>query len=194
VLREGIRVLEEVSVNPSGRLHIVVASTNPVKIRAALGGFQDAFPERVFRVSSLDVPSGVADQPRTDAETLRGAEARAARAMVASPTADIWVGIEGGVADIDERLAAYAWVVVRSRDRTGKARTGTFFLPEAVARLVRDGLELGEADDRVFGCTDSKREGGAVGLLTGGAIDRAALYRHAVTLALIPFRNAALYD
>jgi inosine/xanthosine triphosphatase len=175
VLREGIRVLEEVSVNPSGRLHIVVASTNPVKIRAALGGFQDAFPERVFRVSSLDVPSGVADQPRTDAETLRGAEARAARAMVASPTADI------------------AWVVVRSRDRTGKARTGTFFLPEAVARLVRDGLELGEADDRVFGCTDSKREGGAVGLLTGGAIDRTALYRHAVTLALIPFRNPDLY-
>jgi inosine/xanthosine triphosphatase len=182
-----------VSVNPSDRLHIVVASTNPVKIRAALGGFQDAFPEGVFRVSGLDVPSGVADQPRTDAETLRGAEARAARAMVASPTADIWVGIEGGVADIDERLAAYAWVVVRSRDRTGKARTGTFFLPEAVARLVRDGLELGEADDRVFGCTDSKREGGAVGLLTGGAIDRTALYRHAVTLALIPFRNPDLY-
>jgi inosine/xanthosine triphosphatase len=193
VLREGVRVLEEVSVNPPSELHIVVASTNPVKIRASLGGFRDAFPDGIFRVSGLDVPSGVGDQPRTDAETLRGAEARAARAMAASPDADFWVGIEGGVADMDEHLAAYAWVVVRSRDRTGKARTGAFFLPEAVARLVRDDIELGEADDRVFGCTDSKREGGAVGLLTGGAIDRAALYRHAVTLALIPFRNAELY-
>jgi inosine/xanthosine triphosphatase len=172
----------------------VVASTNPVKIRAALGGFQDTFPSGVFRVSGLDGPSSVADQPRTDAESLRGAEARAARVMAASPDANFWVGIEGGVADIDERLAAYAWVVVRSRDRTGKARTGTFFLPEEVARLVRGGVELGEADDRVFGCADSKREAGAVGLLTGSVIDRAALYRHAVTLALIPFRNPDLFS
>jgi inosine/xanthosine triphosphatase len=145
-------------------------------------------------VGGLDVPSGVGNQPRTDAETLRGAEARAARALVAEPDASFWVGIEGGVANMEERLAAYAWVVVRSRDRTGQARTGTFFLPEAVARLVRDGIELGEADDRVFGCIDSKREGGAVGLLTGGVIDRVALYQHAVTLALIPFRNAELYS
>jgi non-canonical (house-cleaning) NTP pyrophosphatase len=54
-------------------------------------------------------------------------------------------------------------------------------------------MELGDADDRVFGCTDSKREGGAVGLLTGGTIDRTGLYQHAVALALIPFRNADLY-
>jgi len=181
-------------VNPPGELHIVVASTNPVKLRAALGGFRGAFPNGIFRVSGLDVPSGVGDQPRTDAETLRGAEARAARALTTAPNANFWVGIEGGVAEMNERLAAYAWVVVRSRDCTGRARTGTFFLPEAVARLVRDGLELGEADDRVFGCTDSKRDGGAVGLLTGGAIDRAALYQHAVTLALIPFRNPGLYS
>jgi inosine/xanthosine triphosphatase len=194
VLREGIRILEEVSVKPPSEHRIVVASNNPVKIRAAIGGFRDAFPDGIFRVSGLDVASGVGDQPRTDAETLRGAEARAARAMAVAPNASFWVGIEGGVADMEERLAAYAWVVVRSRDRTGRARTGTFFLPEAVARLVRDGVELGEADDRVFGCIDSKREGGAVGLLTGGVIDRAALYQHAVTLALVPFRNPNLYS
>ncbi|MDD5263960.1 MAG: DUF84 family protein, partial [Candidatus Bipolaricaulis sp.] len=67
------------------------------------------------------------------------------------------------------------------------------FLPDTVAALVRQGVELGEADDRVFGRTDSKRDVGAVGLLTGEVIDRTALYEHAVVLALIPFRNAALY-
>jgi inosine/xanthosine triphosphatase len=113
--------------------------------------------------------------------------------MAASPDADYWVGIEGGVEEIDGRLAAFAWVVIRSSDQAGRARTGAFFLPEAVAHLVRDGMELGDADDRVFGCTDSKREGGAVGLLTGGTIDRTGLYQHAVALALIPFRNADLY-
>ncbi|MDD5645622.1 MAG: DUF84 family protein, partial [Candidatus Bipolaricaulis sp.] len=66
-------------------------------------------------------------------------------------------------------------------------------LPDAVAQLVRQGMELGAADDRVFGRMGSKLDQGAVGLLTGGIIDRTALYEHAVILALIPFRNDALY-
>ncbi len=76
----------------------------------------------------------------------------------------------------------------------GKSRTGTFRLPEPVARLVREGRELGEADDVVFGRSNSKQEEGAVGLLTGNVIDRAALYEHAVILALAPFKNPDLYD
>ncbi len=45
----------------------------------------------------------------------------------------------------------------------------------------------------VFGRTNSKQGNGAVGLLTGDVIDRAAYYVHAVILALIPFRNPELY-
>jgi inosine/xanthosine triphosphatase len=173
---------------------VAVASTNPVKIRATLSGFRLMFPDMAVRAEGIDVPSAVAAQPRTDAETLRGAEARALRAQELEPEADFWVGIEGGVAEVDGGMAAYAWVVVRSRDLVGRARTGTFFLPEPVARLVREGLELGEADDRVFGMTNSKQDAGAVGLLTAGAIDREALYQHAVALALIPFVNPELYE
>jgi inosine/xanthosine triphosphatase len=178
---------------PTGKLRIAVASGNPVKIRAALGGFRVVFPGRAIHGEGFDVPSTVAAQPRTDAETLHGAEARASRARELAPTADFWVGIEGGIAETDGGMAAYAWVVVQSGDRAGKARTGTFFLPEAVASLVRKGVELGEADDCVFGCTNSKREIGAVGLLTGGAVDREALYQQAVALALIPFCSPHLY-
>lgn len=180
-------------MKPTGNLHVVVASTNPVKIRAALGGFRLMFPKQTLRAEGIDGPSTVAAQPRTEAEALRGAEARANRVRKAVPAADFWVGIEGGIAEMDAGMAAYAWVVIRSPDRVGRARTGTFFLPEAVARLVREGIELGEADDRIFGRTDSKRETGAVGLLTGGAIDRETLYQHAVALALIPFRSLDLY-
>ncbi len=180
-------------MTPNGDLRVAVASTNPVKIRATLGGFRVMFPERAIRGEGFEVPSTVAAQPRTDAETLYGAKARASRMRELVPAADFWVGIEGGIAETDDGMVAYAWVVVRSSDRTGKARTGTFFLPEAVASLVREGAELGEADDRVFGCTDSKRETGAVGLLTRGAVDREALYQQAVALALIPFRSPRLY-
>ncbi len=173
----------------SGGFRVIVASTNPVKIQAALDGFRRMLPDRAVRADGIAVPSAVSHQPRTDQETLRGAEERAARAMESTPDADMWVGIEGGVAEMGFGMAAFAWVVVQSRRQTGRARTGTFMLPEAVARLVRAGVELGDADDRVFGSMDSKRNMGAVGLLTGGVIDRQALYAHAVALALIPFRG-----
>ena len=75
----------------------------------------------------------------------------------------------------------------------GKGRTGAFFLPPAVADLIRQGKELGEADDIVFGRFNSKQENGAVGILTGDVIDRRRLYEEAVILALIPFKNEALY-
>jgi non-canonical (house-cleaning) NTP pyrophosphatase len=56
-------------------------------------------------------------------------------------------------------------------------------------------MELGAADDKVFGRVDSKRESGSVGLLSGGLIDRASYYEHAMILALVPFMdcNKGLY-
>jgi non-canonical (house-cleaning) NTP pyrophosphatase len=62
-----------------------------------------------------------------------------------------------------------------------------------VADLVRHGMELGHADDQVFGRNNSKQMNGAVGILTANAIDREELYAHAVMLALIPFLNPTLY-
>ena len=55
-------------------------------------------------------------------------------------------------------------------------------------------MELGEADDIVFGQSNSKQKSGAVGLLTGDIIDRKSLYEEAVVLALIPFKNEELYS
>ena len=172
---------------------IVLASGNPVKARATLGGFQQVFPEASFEVVPVSVPSGVADQPRSDTETLRGAEQRVAGAAQARPEADFWVGIEGGVDEAGGEMTAFAWIVIRSREGCGRSRTGSFLLPPAVTDLVRQGLELGQADDIVFGRENSKQEEGAVGLLTGGVIDRRQLYELSVVLALVAFRNPELY-
>ena len=75
----------------------------------------------------------------------------------------------------------------------GTAGADEFFLPEKVAELVRQGVELGEADDRVFSRNNSKQGNGAIGLLTDDAIDREGLYVPAVIFALIPFKNPELY-
>jgi inosine/xanthosine triphosphatase len=172
---------------------LVVASTNPVKIRAATNGFQRLFPGSELNVVAVNVPSEVAQQPMSDEETLRGALNRSANAQAVHPHADYWIGIEGGIQPIGQEMTAFAWIVVRSREMIGKGRTGTFFLPPAVAELIRQGKELGEADDIVFGRANSKQENGAVGLLTDNVIDRAQLYEHALILALIPFKNETLY-
>lgn len=176
---------------------IVVASTNPVKVRAVRNGFARMFPEQDFEITTLSVPSGVSVQPSSDAETLQGALNRARNAAKIHPHADYWVGVEGGNDQDEEDFAGemytFAWIVVLSDGRLGKGRTGAFYLPPAVADLVRQGMELGEADDIVFGRSNSKQENGAIGLLTGDVIDRAQLYEPAVIFALIPFKNPGLY-
>jgi inosine/xanthosine triphosphatase len=175
-------------------MQVVVASTNQVKIDAVGLGFERMFRDQAWEATGVAVPSGVGDQPMTDADTLQGALNRSLAAQLARPTADYWVGIEGGCEDTARGLEAFAWVVVRGPGgRLGQARSGTFLLPPAVADLVRQGVELGEADDRVFGRQNSKQANGAIGLLTGDVIDRVALYEHAVILALVPFLRPDLY-
>ncbi len=116
---------------------LIIASTNPVKVQAATYGFRRMFPDQALETLSITVESGVSPQPRSDIETLTGARNRAANAQQAVPDADYWIGIEGGIEDTGADLLAFAWIVVRSRDRRGEGRTGTFYLPRAVASLVR---------------------------------------------------------
>lgn len=172
---------------------IILASKNPVKAQATLAGFKQMLPAETFELETVSTTSGVGDQPMSSDETLRGAVNRARGAAEMVPVGDYWVGIEGGVEEQGNEMAAFAWVVVLSKDRAGKGRTGTFFLPEQVARLIREGKELGDADDIVFGKTNSKQENGAIGILTGDVIDRARLYEQAVIMALVPFKNVGLY-
>lgn len=172
---------------------IVVASLNPVKADAVLGAFERLWPGEDFRVETISVPSGVSVQPMTDRETRQGAQNRARRAKDALPEADFWAGVEGGCEIQDGELVAFAWVEVISPERESNARTAAFRLPPEVQKLVEAGLELGDADDQVFGESNSKQQNGAVGLLTGNVETRTSLYEQAVVLALIPFKNPTLY-
>jgi inosine/xanthosine triphosphatase len=150
------------------------------------------FPDAPCELRGLAAPSGVREQPMGDDETLRGARQRAAYVRAAAPEADYWVGIEGGCDDVGRAMYAFAWIVVLGRERGGRSRTAAFVLPDAVAQLVREGVELGHADDLIFGRENSKQQNGSVGLLTDDVIDRLAYYAHAVVLALIPFKHPAL--
>jgi len=173
---------------------VIVASKNPVKINATLAAFIKAFPDESFTAEGVSASSNVSDQPSTDTETYQGAYNRVVNAQTVAPHADFWVGLEGGIEEKNDEIEAFAWMIVKSKEgQFGKGRTGTFFLPPDVVKLIKQGKELSEADDIVFNRTNSKQQNGAVGLLTNNAITRTTYYETAVLFALIPFMNPQLY-
>ena len=104
-----------------------------------------------------------------------------------APDAHFWVGMEGGIEVIDEQLMAFAWMSVISSDqRHGEARSSTLPLPGAIKNLIDQGMELGDANDRVFSTFNSKQGGGAYGLLTEGLYTRESIYTQTLILALLP--------
>jgi len=172
-------------------MHIIVTSKNPVKLNATKAAFTKLFPEEQLKFETLSVPSGVSDQPMTNSETRQGAINRT-KAATEQP-ADYYVGIEGGVEHVDNNLEAFAWIAINNGQYISKAKTGTFVLPPPVRDLVKQGLELGDANDQFFKQHNSKQQGGAVGLLTNGVLGRTEYYEQALILALIPFINKELY-
>jgi inosine/xanthosine triphosphatase len=130
----------------------------------------------------------------TEEETLKGAINRIENISKEVPDADFWVGIEGGLEEIEGEMEAFAWMVVKSKEgRIGKGRSASFFLPKNIVRLIKAGKDLSEADDLVFGRTNSKLTNGAVGILTDDVVTRTTYYESGMILALIPFRKPELY-
>jgi inosine/xanthosine triphosphatase len=176
-------------------LRVAVGSKNPVKLAAVRQAFFRAFPDRPIVCVGHDVPSGVSDQPWGREETRKGAIQRTHEALLAETGADYAVGIEGGVVDVLDGLRSVAYVaILRGHDfRFSIEHTASFALPPRVERLVRgqepghDKLELGAACDLVFKATNSKQQGGTVGAVTRGLLDRTAYYEQAVVCALAPF-------
>lgn len=174
-------------------LQVIIASENPVKMQAVQNAFTKVFPQEEFSFVWISVPSGVADQPMTNDETFLGAQNRAYNAKIKLPDADYRVGIEGGIEKKWSEMEVFAWIVISSAKQIGKGRSSTFFLPSKIVKLIDQWIELGKADDIVFGRENSKHGNGAVGILTGDLITRTAYYVEPIILALIPFRNKELY-
>jgi inosine/xanthosine triphosphatase len=171
-------------------MKIVIASHNPAKIRAVKAAYALQFPAAALQFVPVNVNSGVSDQPLSDRETRQGANNRAANAFKLQPDADFCVGLEGGIEAIDDQLITFAWMAIHGQDgKHGEARTVSLPLPPAVKKLVDAGMELGDANDRVFATVNSKHQGGAFGLLTNGLYTREGVYTEALVIALVPFVN-----
>ncbi|PZX58273.1 inosine/xanthosine triphosphatase [Algoriphagus ratkowskyi] len=172
---------------------VIVGSKNPIKIACTDTAFSEAFSQG-FIVDGINSASQVSEQPIGDEETYLGAKNRVFNSRNAFPEADYWVGIEGGIEEDAHGMYAFAWIYIENKfGLSGKSKTGTFYLPDAIKKLIHSGMELGAADDQLFAQENSKQQGGSVGILTHGAVSRQNYYNQAIILALIPFLNKELY-
>ncbi|GLI69489.1 hypothetical protein VaNZ11_014122 [Volvox africanus] len=118
-----------------------------------------------------------------------------------SPGADLVIAIEGGVGNAKApgqagALECFAWVCVRDpyTGAESTARTASFALPSALSDLMREkGMELGDADDAVFGRIRGKQGSGTIGKLSNGVLDRTEYYVQATVCALLPYMQPQLY-
>ncbi len=173
---------------------VIVASENPVKINTAREGFSKLFPDDAFEFIGVSVPSGVADQPLSDEETILGARNRIARIREKEPEADYFVGIEGGMEEKEGEFHVFAWIVVENKDQIqGRGRASTFFLPPAITKHIREGKELGEAADIVFNEHNLKQGQGTIGMMTEGYLNRTDYYLQPMLIALVPFKHPHLF-
>lgn len=181
------------SVKPQSA-HIAVGSLNPVKIAAAAGGFSAVWPDAEWRCDGVAVASGVSEQPMNSTESIRGARNRAVRARNALG-ADYGVGLESGLEHIDGIWFSTGWVViVDTEGREGISSSMNRPVPLASMELVQRGVELGAANDAVFGKTNSKQATGMIGLLTNDLLTREGVFRDAVITALSTFLHPHLFQ
>lgn len=175
-------------------MKVAIGSQNPVKIEGARSAFTKVWPEQSWEVNGAEVSSGVSSQPMSDAEAIRGAGNRARRARAALD-ADFGVGIEGGISKVGKHYFTCGWAVVVDRDgNEGIGSSIRMIVPEKMMRLIREGKELGEVCDVIFGGENTKQHQGHFGLMTNNAITRPQAYRDGVISALASFIHPHLRE
>jgi inosine/xanthosine triphosphatase len=172
-------------------MKIAVGSTNPVKVEAARSVIERLWPEAI--VTGVDVHPGVRAMPMSDLKCRTGARNRALAARELA-TADLGIGIEGGVQEDNGVLMLTAWtVIVNGQGLEGMGGSGRIPLPESIAARVRAGEELGWVMDDVLNDKNVKQKGGAVGAFTAGLVSRQEALALSVAYAIAPFVSPRFY-
>jgi len=174
-------------------MKVHVGTGNPIKVKAVQAAFEKVFSGELSEVRAIPVEPGVPSQPFGE-QVIRGAMERARRSL---GDADYGVGIEAGLVQFTgcEHLLNVQFCVIV--DRFGRMTVGHgpgFELPNAVVEKLRAGSTLSDEVSRAAGIPEIKETDGAIGVLSGGRIDRLAITREAVLMALIPRINNRVAD
>jgi inosine/xanthosine triphosphatase len=156
-----------------------IGSKNPAKVSSveqALSHWNQ------FDLVSVNVPSGVSEQPLSDQETINGALNRAQRALK-EVNGDIGIGLEGGVQETEQGLFLCNWgALVAPQINPIVAGGARISLPEDIAERLRAGEELGPIMVDFANKENVRSKEGAVGIFTNGMINRSEMFTHIMKL------------
>lgn len=168
-----------------------VGSTNPVKIKAVHSVVKRIWKDA--KVVSADVDSFVSSQPMGEEETVKGAINRA-KNILANTHADFGIGLEGGITKVKDKYYNMPWcAVIDKNGRIGLGCGGAMEIPAYIISEILKGKELGQVMDEQTGIKNTKQKMGAIGILTGGLINRQGAYEIMVIYALSKFIKPEFY-
>lgn len=194
LLRPVRRTVDRSSIwfrSSSEEMRVVVGSKSAVKLQAVRSALSRWDPESDFDYASLEVSSGVREQPLSLEETCRGARTRAEQGALSG---ELSIGLEGGVFLSNEleprRLMQVCVCCVFDGCRYAYGYSPCFCLPDTLQPMLFDqGLDLNQAIHQASLSEDAEigKSIGAVGLFSGGRVERSDYMASAVTMALIEF-------
>ncbi len=173
-------------------MKISIGSKNPRKIESV------EYCLKRYKITAsfiaVDVSSGVSAMPMTKDETRRGAWNRA-DASLRQAEADLGVGLEGGLCQVDSDYYLFATTCVTDGVTHSFGGEVLVKLPYQLWKPVIDGEgELGDVLDRVLHQHNTKQSEGAVGYLTGSALTRKEAFDFSLLMAIAPYLNRAVYE
>jgi inosine/xanthosine triphosphatase len=176
-------------------MKILVGSKNPVKIDSVKEALSNYFNN--IEVIGFEAKSGVPVQPVGD-DTFIGARNRALYLKSINENqninADLFIGIEGGIAKQFDKWLAFGCMCIIDKDgNEGFGTSPHFELPVGVVEKLLSGIELGDVMDEILNAENTKQKHGAIGYFTKGVMNRKELYIEGLKVAIIPFLHKNLF-
>ncbi|MCW8093280.1 inosine/xanthosine triphosphatase [Alteromonas sp. ASW11-130] len=178
-------------------IKLLVGSRNPIKVAAAKHALMKVFSSELLVAEGINAPSGVNRQPMSEAETRQGAVNRVNAILQDEQwTVDDkhWViAIEGGVDKFSDGPCTFAYIAIWHQRKWSIGRSANLPLPPQIYKALETGQELGEVMDSLFGTSNVKQKGGAIGLLTNNLATRQSVYETAIILAMSKFQHESRF-
>lgn len=171
-------------------MKIAVGSKNAAKVNAVADILHDYPRLKEAEVVGYEVDSQIAAQPKSLEETIRGARNRAKTAF--DQGADYGVGLESGLMEVPYSKSGYMDVcaaVIYDGDlyHLGLSSGWEFRDPDIFKQIIEGGKEMTDVliERGLFADGSARAGSGAVGLATGGRLERKGFTQEAIRAALI---------
>ena len=175
---------------------VLVASKNPVKIKASLDAFQLFFKDPIVDSQEVVVPTANASQPIGEDQTREHSELRVIQARENYPGYDYFVGIEGGVVKLNSdsaRIIVYSSIGHQLAIETVRGCGIPLPLEWYTVLTTHEYHELGDLAELKSGVTDIKKKQGVVGFFSQNFVTRYDILKQSVIMALVPYLNPSIF-